>query len=319
DMGTDLATPTDSYFIPIISQPSSSKPQKKKSRRKQRKDSGPIEPVTDEVHVSTPSYDPPQSEKAKTAQAKDITSLKKRVKQLKKKRKLRPSGLRRLRKVGSTSRVESSNDASLGAQEDTSKQGRKIEDLDADAEVILVNETEIEFEKVVEEPVVSVATTTKFIPVSATEVVTTASASVEIPDKLTLAQTLIEIKTAKHKPVTTAATTVTSVRPRAKRIIFHDQEEQVRASTKTFSSLQSQLPQVKDKGKGIMVEPEVTLKKKDQVALDEEMARNIEAQLQAELIEEERLARQKEEEANIALIESWDNTQAMIEADFELA
>ncbi|GKD76522.1 hypothetical protein Tco_1339143 [Tanacetum coccineum] len=27
----------------------------------------------------------------------------------------------------------------------------------------------------------------------------------------------------------------------------------------------------------------------------------------------------KEEEANIALIESWDNTQAMMEADFELA
>ncbi|GKE39093.1 hypothetical protein Tco_1462498 [Tanacetum coccineum] len=51
----------------------------------------------------------------------------------------------------------------------------------------------------------------------------------------------------------------------------------------------------------------------------EEMARNLEAQLQAELIEEERLARQKEEEANIALIESWDNTQAMIEANFELA
>ncbi|GJR81971.1 hypothetical protein Tco_0152756 [Tanacetum coccineum] len=49
---------------------------------------------------------------------------------------------------------------------------------------------------------------------------------------------------------------------------------------------------------------EVPLKKKDQVALDEEMARNLEAQLKAELIEEERLARQKEEEANIALLES---------------
>ncbi|GKC95167.1 hypothetical protein Tco_1160609, partial [Tanacetum coccineum] len=35
-----------------------------------------------------------------------------------------------------------------------------------------------------------------------------------------------------------------------------------------------------------MVEPEVPLKKKDQVALDEEMSRNLEAQLQAELIEE---------------------------------
>ncbi|GJT28256.1 putative ribonuclease H-like domain-containing protein [Tanacetum coccineum] len=59
DMGADSATPTDSHSTPIISQPSSSKPQKKKSRRKQRKDSGLTEPVTDEAHVSTPSYDPP--------------------------------------------------------------------------------------------------------------------------------------------------------------------------------------------------------------------------------------------------------------------
>ncbi|GKC04864.1 hypothetical protein Tco_0996474 [Tanacetum coccineum] len=121
------------------------------------------------------------------------------------------------------------------------------------------------------------------------------------------------------KPVRTAVTTVTSVRSRAKGIIFQDQEEHVPASTKTFSSLQSQLTQVKDKGKGKMVEPERPLKEKDQVALDEDMARNLESQLQTELIEEERLARQKEEEANIALIESWDNTQAMMKADFELA
>ncbi|GJQ99697.1 hypothetical protein Tco_0522682 [Tanacetum coccineum] len=83
--------------------------------------------------------------------------------------------------------------------------GKKIEVLDADAEVTLVDETQemnddnlmfdtsmlkehgIEFEKVVKEPVVSVATITKSIPVSAAKVVTTASASVEIPDELTLA------------------------------------------------------------------------------------------------------------------------------------
>ncbi|GKF69650.1 hypothetical protein Tco_0202707 [Tanacetum coccineum] len=64
-----------------------------------------------------------------------------------------------------------------------------------------------------------------------------------------------------------------------------------------------------------MVEPENPSKKKDQIALDEEVTRNLEAQIQAELEEEERLARQKEEEASIALIESCDNTQAMIEAD----
>ncbi|GJR30183.1 hypothetical protein Tco_1106415 [Tanacetum coccineum] len=68
-----------------------------------------------------------------------------------------------------------------------------------------------------------------------------------------------------------------------------------------------------------MIKPEVPLKRKDQVALDEEMATNLEAQLQAELIEEEKMARKKEEEANIALIESWENTQAMMEADRLLA
>ncbi|GJV99298.1 hypothetical protein Tco_1554550 [Tanacetum coccineum] len=193
--------------------------------------------------------------------------------------------------------------------EDASKQKRKIEDLDADAEVTLVDETQ----EMIKDNLMSDT------GVFEEQELSLKSASVEIPDELTLAQTLIEIKTAKPKLVTTATTTVTFVRPRAKGIIFHDQEEQVPISTKTFSSSQSQIPQVKDKGKGKMVEPEVPLKKKDQVALDEEMARNLKAQLQAELIEEERLARQKEEEANIALIESWDNTQAMMEADFELA
>ncbi|GKG38409.1 hypothetical protein Tco_0460121, partial [Tanacetum coccineum] len=65
DMGADLATLTDSHSIPIITQPSSSKPQKKKSRRNQRQESAPTEPTieetTPEEHVSTPSYDPPIS------------------------------------------------------------------------------------------------------------------------------------------------------------------------------------------------------------------------------------------------------------------
>ncbi|GJR83303.1 hypothetical protein Tco_0154088 [Tanacetum coccineum] len=68
-----------------------------------------------------------------------------------------------------------------------------------------------------------------------------------------------------------------------------------------------------------MIEPEVHLKRKDQIALDEQIARDIQAKLDAELIEEEKLARKQEEEANIALIESWENTQAMMEAGRLLA
>nr|GFD25996.1 hypothetical protein [Tanacetum cinerariifolium] len=89
-------------------------------------------------------------------------------------------------------------------------------------------------------------------------------------------------------------------------------------TTRTTSTPQQQLDH-KDKGNGKMVEPEKPLKKKDQITLDEEVARRLEAQMQAELEEEERLARQKEEEANIALIESWDNTKAMMDANYELA
>ncbi|GKC72642.1 hypothetical protein Tco_1118525, partial [Tanacetum coccineum] len=63
DIGEDSVAPTDSHSTPIITQPSSSKPQKKYSRRKQRKDSGLKKPIpdqaTNEEHVSNPSYDPP--------------------------------------------------------------------------------------------------------------------------------------------------------------------------------------------------------------------------------------------------------------------
>ncbi|GKG10367.1 hypothetical protein Tco_0341767, partial [Tanacetum coccineum] len=62
-VGKGSTVPTDSHRT--TTQPSTSRPQKKQSRRKQRKNSGPTEPITDEAtieeHVSTPSYDPSQS------------------------------------------------------------------------------------------------------------------------------------------------------------------------------------------------------------------------------------------------------------------
>nr|GEV07848.1 hypothetical protein [Tanacetum cinerariifolium] len=67
----------------------------------------------------------------------------------------------------------------------------------------------------------------------------------------------------------------------------------------------SQQPsKAKDKGKAKIIKPEKPLKGKDQIMIDEEVTRNLKAQMKAELEEEERLARQKEEEANIDLIES---------------
>nr|GEX15122.1 hypothetical protein [Tanacetum cinerariifolium] len=64
-----------------------------------------------------------------------------------------------------------------------------------------------------------------------------------------------------------------------------------------------------------MVEPEKSLEKKDQIMIDEEVARNLEAQLQAELEEEDRLARQEEEDANIALIKLDEKVEAEVDND----
>ncbi|GJS22330.1 uncharacterized mitochondrial protein-like protein [Tanacetum coccineum] len=267
-------------------------------------------------------------QKAKDAQAQEIAALKKRIQRLERKKMSRPTGLKRLRKVGMTRRVESSEDQeSLGAPEDASKQGRSIEDIDADVDVSLVDETQerqgddLMFDTgVLEDDEMHVEAkvdgkeeqSTKPDDSTAGEAVTTASVEVSVVpttiEEITLAQTLIQIKAAKPKVVTTAATTTTTTRPKDRGVVVQEPSEfRVPQETQPSSS--------NDKGKGIMIEPEVPLKRKDQIALDEQIARDIQAKLDAELIEEQKLARKQEEEANIALIESWENTQAMMEAD----
>ncbi|GKD80087.1 hypothetical protein Tco_1342708, partial [Tanacetum coccineum] len=77
-------------------------------------------------------------ENTKTSQAQEITSLKLKVKKLEKKGGSRTHKLKRLYKVGRSRRVESSDEASLGDQEDASKQGR-IDDIDANEDIYLVN------------------------------------------------------------------------------------------------------------------------------------------------------------------------------------
>ncbi|GJZ91246.1 hypothetical protein Tco_0663173 [Tanacetum coccineum] len=77
-------------------------------------------------------------------------------------------------------------------------------------------------------------------------------------------------------------------------------------------------PQInpKDKGKEKMVEPENPKKKKDQIEYDADVAQR----LQEELDEEASLKREREEEASKAAnIAEWDDVQAMIDTDYELA
>ncbi|GJY73066.1 hypothetical protein Tco_0477497 [Tanacetum coccineum] len=325
ELGEGSEIPTDPQHTPTIIQPSTSQPLKKQPRRKQRKDtevpqpSGFTEPITNEAaneeHVPIHSNDPLligedrlklnelmelctnlsqrvlDLESTKTSQAAEIIKLKERVKKLERRNKSSTPGLKR-------------------------RMHPNMGDLDADAEVTLVDEAQGRMDdnlmfdtRVFDEQVVKVE------KVVSTAEVTTPSATTTTVDELTLAQTLIEIKAAKPKAVTTAATITTTAvtRPKAIGVVVQDPSE---FRTTTSSSQTSQLPHVKDKGKAKMIEPEKPLKKKDQILVDEEIAQRLQEELQAELEEEERLERQKEEEDELI---SWDNTQAMIETDYELA
>ncbi|GKC47807.1 hypothetical protein Tco_1065529 [Tanacetum coccineum] len=262
-MGEGLANPTDPHHTPTIIK-SSTQPQKtQKPRKPKRKDtqatpneftslgttSGGVPRCQETMGDTTARTRVLDLEKTKTTHQNEIDSLKRRVKKLEKKRSSRAYKLKRLYKVSLSTRVESSGDEeSLG--EDASKQGRRINSIDAEEDINSVNvQDDVDNEMF---DVDALNGEEVFVPEQNENVV---------EEVVNVAQ------------VKTAATT--------------------------------------DKGKGIMIEePVKPMKKKVQIMLDEEVA----SKLQAEFDEEERLAREKakkEKEANIAMIETWDDIQNM--------
>nr|GEY98126.1 hypothetical protein [Tanacetum cinerariifolium] len=162
-------------------------------------------------------------ETTKITQAQEITSLKKRVKRLEKKRRSRTHGLKRLYKVGLSSRVESSDD-----NKDMDDDQMFDDDKDLHVEEVIVEQEAIaDKEPIVNTTQVSVAATTVTI------------------NDITLAKAFEALKTSK---------------PKIKGIVIKDHKEpsELRTKTTTISLKKSQ-----DRGKAIMIEELVKPKKKD--------------------------------------------------------
>nr|GEW12024.1 hypothetical protein [Tanacetum cinerariifolium] len=190
-------------------------------------------------------------EKTKTAQANEIAKLKKRVKRLERKKKSRSHGLKRLYK------------------------GR-IADINADDNITLVNDQEM-FDADRDLQVIENISTARIEEtVSTAAPITTVDV---IPDELTMAQALVEIKKSKPKGATTTTTvtipTPDSIRPKARGVV---------------------------------------MQKPNQISFDEQEAKR----LQAKFNEQDKLAKEK---AQLIKDETfaWDNVQAMMDADYELA
>ncbi|GJT69988.1 hypothetical protein Tco_1029274 [Tanacetum coccineum] len=238
-------------------------------------------------------------ENIKTAQALEIAHLKKRVKKLERKKKSRaPQLKKRLFKV----RIESSAEKSLGDQEDASKQGRNISKVDQDEGTSWFQEdveTQVRYAHDVGINTASTSITTASINVTIAKLVTTVSAPITttgvsvstaepstpltIPatvfkdEDLTIAQTLMKMKSEKSKEKESKEKGVSSeTTTRLTRGVSIQEDSETTTKRRSIVPPQQQLDP-KDKGKGKMVKQEKPLKKKDQIKFDEELAQRLQA------------------------------------------
>nr|GEU49176.1 hypothetical protein [Tanacetum cinerariifolium] len=203
----------------------------------------------------------------KVAQALEITKLKRTMKKLKNGNRVKVLKLRRLKRVRTSQRVNTSEDTVMDG---ASNQGRIIDEMDKDGVVSLMDDKE-EDKKEEEakedvpakvQEVVDVVITAKLI----TKAVTTASETVIAASTVIfVAEPHVSVATitAAHVRVAAASTR------RRKGVVIRDPEEE-----STTSSIIPADTKSKDKGKGIKVEEPKPLKKKQQVKMDEEYSIN---------------------------------------------
>nr|GEV82370.1 hypothetical protein [Tanacetum cinerariifolium] len=222
---------------------------------------------------SSPPHQPPCLENDKAAQQLAIVKLKARVKKLEKINKVKSSKIRRLKKVGTSQQIESSDDV-----ENVFNQGRIIVDMDQDEGIDLVADQEKDAEvegrhadKQAEIYNIDLDHSLKVLSMQeddtevqkAVEIVTTAKLMTEViiaaAAQVVAAST--PIPAAKPKILNILAAPAVSTR-RRKGVVIRDPKEELPSDTP------AETPKVKDKGKGILIEASKPMKKKDQIELD---------------------------------------------------
>nr|GEV14378.1 hypothetical protein [Tanacetum cinerariifolium] len=204
----------------------------------------------------------------KVAQALEITKLKRRVRKLEKRNKVRVLKLRRLQRVGTSQRVDTSDDTMM---DDESNQGRMIAEMDKDDVVVLMDDKEED--KKVEEAKVNE---------SAQDQGRQAESQAEIYNiDMDHANKVLSMQ---EDEILTATLTVGPTRvaaapsKRRKGLVIRDPELESATSTIIPAETKS-----KDEGKWIMVEEPKPLKKKQQIEMAEQYARELHADLNKDI------------------------------------
>nr|GEW58471.1 zf-CCHC domain-containing protein/UBN2 domain-containing protein [Tanacetum cinerariifolium] len=272
-----------------------------KSRRKQRKATeAPHTKPQAEESVPTPSNDPLPSgedrlqinelmkictklsdmvlslEQIKTNQAAECEKLKKRVKKLEViEKKKRTYGLNRLYKVGLSVRVESLKKEKGLDDQTDASKQERIAEIDADEDLSLINEAAQDQGRLNEEDLLGVH------DLDGDEVIVDVTTGENVEKDATIAEKEVSIV----DPVKTVGEVVTIAED--VKVTTAAKTPQISKDNVILAQTLIEIKAVKLKARGIIVQ---------------------------EPKEEERIAREKDK-ANIALIEEWDNVQAIIDAD----
>nr|GEY72885.1 hypothetical protein [Tanacetum cinerariifolium] len=195
----------------------------------------------------------------KVAQQLEIMKLKARVKRLERANKVKSSKLRRLKKVGTSQRIESSED-----MEDVFNQERMIDDLDKDKGIELVVDQVKDTD--------TAKTEGRHAAKQAKKQTEIYHLDLDHPSKVlsmqeddSEVQEVVEVVTT-TKLITEVVIAATSQEKRS------DNQRSRRGIT---SKTPVETPKLKDKSKGILIETPKPMKKKDQIELDAEYARKL--------------------------------------------
>nr|GEZ26876.1 hypothetical protein [Tanacetum cinerariifolium] len=204
-----------------------------------------VREVDAEEEVQVPAHDDVDQENVTEDIVDDILKLKARVKKLERLNKVKSSNLRRLKKVGTSQHIESSEDL-----ENVFNQERKNVDIDEGIELVVNQEKDAEIKGRQEDDAevqkaVEIVTTAKLM----TEVVTAATTQVVAAST--------PIPTAKLA-VVDVSTPISAAKPAAKPKV---------KVLKIFAAAPA--------GKGILVEDPKPIKKKYQIEMDAEYARKL--------------------------------------------
>nr|GEU70798.1 ribonuclease H-like domain-containing protein [Tanacetum cinerariifolium] len=200
-------------------------------------------------------------ENDKAAQNLEIIKLKAKVKRFEKVNKVKSLKLKRLRKVGASKRIESSDD-----MEDVFNQGRMIDDLDKDEGIELIKDADIaetkgrhaaeQAEKQAEIYHLDLDHSFKVLSKQEDD-----SEVQEVVEVVTTTKLIKDVVTAAPQ-VSAASATISAAKP------------SIPAAAPTVVAAYTRRRKG-DKGKGILIETSKPMKKKDQIELDAEYVRKL--------------------------------------------